>query len=128
MQQQCVANAGKGAFGRSVTKNDYEAEYQRARERANTDEYAAVRRRHPAVERKLNELMNHHGGRKARYWGRAKVQIQQLMIGFVVNTKRILTLLEALRRTEGHRGSSHLIVRVSDNCATWRTAGTRYYT
>jgi transposase len=96
-QQQCVAEPGTGAFGRSVSKNDYEAEYQRARERAKTDEFAAVRREHPAVERKLNELLNHHGGRRARYWGRAKVHIQELMTGFVVNTKRIVTLLAALR-------------------------------
>jgi hypothetical protein len=97
MQQQCVAKVGRGAFGRSVTKNDYEAEYQRACERANTEQFAAVRRQHPAVERKLNELLNHHGGRWARYWGRAKVRIQQLMTGLVVNTKRIVTLVGALR-------------------------------
>lgn len=95
-QQQCVAEPGTGAFGRSVSKNDYVAEYQRARERAKTEEFAAVRREHPAVERKLNELLNHHGGRDARYWGRAKVHIQHLMTGFVVNTKRILTLMAAL--------------------------------
>jgi hypothetical protein len=94
---QCVANPKQGAFGRSVRKNDYEMEYQRARDRAKTQEYAAVRREHPAVERKLNELMNHHGGRRTRYWGRAKVHVQQLMTGFVVNAKRISSLLAALR-------------------------------
>jgi transposase len=96
-QQQCVDKPGKGAFGRSVSKNDYQAEYQRARERAKTEEFAEVRREHPAVERKLNELLNHHGGRRARYWGRVKVHIQQLMTGFVVNTKRIMNLTAALR-------------------------------
>jgi len=100
-QQQCVAKPGTGAFGRSVSKNDYQAEYQRARERAKTDEFAAVRREHPAVERKLNELLNHHGGRQSRYWGRAKTHVQQLMTGFVVNTKRILTLRIALRADPG---------------------------
>lgn len=97
LQAQCVAKLGKGPFGRSVTKNDYEAEYERARQRAKSDEFAAVRREHPAVERKLNELMNHHGGRRARYWVRAKVHVQQLMTGFVVNTKRFLCLLATLR-------------------------------
>lgn len=97
LQPQCVAKPGSGAFGRSVTKNDYAAEYQRARARAETDEYAAVRREHPAVERKLNELLNHHGGRRARYWGQAKVLTQELMTGFVVNVKRIITLTAALR-------------------------------
>jgi len=97
LQPQCVAKPGSGAFGRSVTKNDYAAEYQRARARAETDEYATVRREHPAVERKLNELLNHHGGRRARYWGQAKVLTQELMTGFVVNVKRIITLTAALR-------------------------------
>jgi transposase len=92
LQRQCVAKPGVGAFGRSVTKNDYEGEYQRARERAETDEFAAVRCEHPAVERKLNELLNHHGGRRARYWGQANVHVQELMTGFVVNVKRIVTL------------------------------------
>jgi transposase len=100
-QQDCVAKPGTGAFGRSVSKNDYEAEYQRARERAKTDGYAAVRREHPAVERKLNELLNHHGGRRAQYWGRAKVHMQHLMTGFVVNVKRIVTLMIALRANPG---------------------------
>jgi transposase len=95
-QQQCEEKPGTGAFGRSVSKNDYEAEYQRARERAKTDEFAAVRREHPAVERKLNELLNHHGGRRARYWGLAKVHVQQLMTGFVVNTKQIINSLAVL--------------------------------
>jgi transposase len=95
--RQCVAKPGQGAFGRTVTKNDYELEYQRARERAQTEEYAGVRKEHPAIERKFNELMNHHGGRHARYWGKAKVHIQQMMTGFVVNTKRMIHLLAELR-------------------------------
>jgi transposase len=100
LRRQCVAKPGTGAFGRSVTKNDYEPEYARARQRAQTTEFAAVRREHPAVERKLNELLNHHRGRRARYWGRAKIHIQELMTGFVVNTKRMLTLMAQLRAEE----------------------------
>lgn len=95
--RQCVARPWKGEFGRSVTKNDYDGEYQRARQRAKTDEFATVRQQHPAVERKLNEVLNHHGGRRARYWGRAKVHIQELMTGFVVNTKQMVTLMAILR-------------------------------
>lgn len=97
LQQQCVAKPHEGAFGRSVTKNDFASEYQRARDRAKTAEFASVRREHPAVERKLNEILNHHGGRRARYWGRAKVHVQQLMTGFVVNAKRIVTLVASKR-------------------------------
>jgi len=94
---QCMGQLGHGKSGRSVTKNDYEEEYARIRQRAQTETFAEVRREHPAVERKLNELMNHHGGRRARYWGRAKVHIQELMTGLVVNTKRIVALMIPLR-------------------------------
>ncbi len=95
---RCVARVGQGAFGRTVNKSDYEAEYQRARKRAETAEYATVRRTHPAVERKLNEVLNHHGGRRARYWGLWKVHLQECMTCFTVNVKRLLQLgLEAER-------------------------------
>jgi transposase len=45
-QHQCMDKPGTGAFGRSVSKNDYAAEYRRARELAKTEEFAAVRRGH----------------------------------------------------------------------------------
>jgi transposase len=97
LQQQCVSDPGQGAFGRSVTKNDFEPEYQRARDRAKTATYTEVRREHPAVERKLNEQMNHRGGRRARYRGRGKVRIQELMAGLVSNVHCMLSWLETLR-------------------------------
>ena len=94
---RCVAKPHQGALGRSVSKNDYEAEYGRARDRAKTAEFKQVRREHPAVERKLNEVLNHHGGRRARYWGRKKVHLQQLMTALVVNAKRMVMLSRKLR-------------------------------
>lgn len=97
LRQQCVKQRKSESMGRSVRKCDYEAEYARARERAKTDEYAKVRREHPAVERKLNELLNHNAGRKARYWGRAKIRIQETMTAFAVNTKRMIKLLAPAR-------------------------------
>jgi len=77
-----------------VTKSDYEREYQHAREKASTAHYAQVRRQHPAIERKLNEMMNHHGGRNARYWGKTKVAVQQMMVGLTVNVNRVIKLLQ----------------------------------
>ena len=85
----------KGPFGRTVTKNDYEEEYRRARERAQTESYQETRREHMKVERKLGEVMNRHGGRRARYWGRAKVLVQELMACQATNVKRIIKLLRA---------------------------------
>jgi IS5 family transposase len=92
LQKQCMKEPPK-KFGRGVRKNDYEAEYQRAREKAKTPEYAAVRSEHAKVERKLGELMNRHQGRRAHYRGRGKVQIQELMACTAMNIKRIVRLL-----------------------------------
>lgn len=81
--------------GRTVNKSDYQAEHERVRQRAHTEQYRAIRREHPMVERKLCEMMNRHGGRRARYRGKWKVLLQQLMIGVVVNAKRLMWLLRA---------------------------------
>jgi hypothetical protein len=90
---RCLGRAPRGAFGRTVRKSDYEVEYQRAKRRALTPEYAAVRKEHPKIERKLAEIVNRHGGRRARYWGLAKVFCQELMATIVTNVKRMTRLL-----------------------------------
>src|SRR5262249_32213500 len=77
---------------RTVIKNDYEAAYRAAREKAQTPRYEEVRRGHPRVERKLGELVRWHDARRARYRGRAKVWIQGLLTGLVVNVKRLVKL------------------------------------
>jgi hypothetical protein len=79
--------------GRTVTKNDYEADYAAAQAKAQTPEYAAVRRQHSAIERKLSELIRRHDARHARYRGQPKVLYQCLMTALVVNMKRIARLL-----------------------------------
>jgi IS5 family transposase len=78
--------------GRSVTKNDYEAEYKAARQRAEAERYRQVRHEHPKVERKLAEIVRYHGGRYARYRRLGRVTIQYLLTGMVVNIKRIVNL------------------------------------
>jgi hypothetical protein len=83
--------------GRSVIKNDYQAEYDAARARAQTPAYAEVRRQHPRVERKLADLVRYHGGRHCRYRGQWRVQIQYLLIGVAVNIKRMVKLLPPQR-------------------------------
>jgi hypothetical protein len=88
----CMENAPK-KFGRSVRKNDYQEEYARVRQKATTDKYAEVRRKHPKVERKLGEILNCHGGRRARYWGVEKVAVQELLATMATNVKRIVRLV-----------------------------------
>jgi transposase len=79
--------------GRTISKNDYDAEYQDARQLALTPAYTQVRREHPRVERKFAEIIQFHGGRRARYRGHWRVAIQYLLIAMVVNIKRMVRLL-----------------------------------
>ena len=98
---KCMKNPPKH-FGRNVRKNDYQKEYQRAREKATTEAYAAVRAEHPKVERKLGEIVNRHGGRRAHYRGTGKVLVQELMAATATNIKRIIRLLHAPKPAYGH--------------------------
>jgi transposase len=79
--------------GRTVTKNSYDAEYQRARAKTQTPEYKQTRREHPRIERKLAELTGRHGLRRACYRSKGKVLMQALLTTWVTNAKRIVTLL-----------------------------------
>jgi DDE family transposase len=92
LQAQCLPTLPQQK-GRSVTKNDYQAAYDAARARAATDRYAAVRRQHPRVERKLADIVRYHGGRRCRYRGQWRGNIQYLLTGLVVNVKRMVKLL-----------------------------------
>jgi transposase len=83
--------------GRQVSTNDYAAEYAAARAKAETPEYEEVRRQHWWVERKLNEIVRWHRGRRARYRGTARVRIQALLTGLVVNIKCLVRHLTAPR-------------------------------
>jgi len=79
--------------GRRVKMNDFAAQYRAAKQRATTDEYKEIRKQHPAIERKLNELVRWHDGRRVRYRGRLRVRVQYLLLAVVVNCKRIVRLL-----------------------------------
>ena len=91
-QAQCLA-ALPPHKGRSVIQNDDQPAYEAARPRATTEVYAEVRRQHPRVERKLADMVCNHSGRRTRYRGRGRVRMQYLLIGMVVNIKRMVKLL-----------------------------------
>jgi transposase len=93
LRAQCVS--AKNRSGRRVSKNDFQAQYDAAKQRATTDEFKQIRKQHPAIERKLNELVRWHDGRRVRYRGRLRVKAQYLLLGVVVNCKRIVRLLTA---------------------------------
>jgi transposase len=91
-REQCLSNPN--AKARTVVKNDYEAEYKAARAKTATPEYAETRKRHPAIERKLSELVRRHDARHARYRGLRKILRQGWLTALVVNLKRLLRLLQ----------------------------------
>lgn len=80
--------------GRTVSTHPYEAHLQKARQRQQTEEFKALYRLRPAVERKIAELVS-HGLRGTRYVGQQKRQLQRLWTGAAVNLKRLLTLAQA---------------------------------
>lgn len=90
---QCMKQLPKARTGRAVSKNEYEVEYKRMEVRSTTEHYRDVRREHHHVERKFNETLNRHFGRRAHYFGTAKVTIQELMAAMTTNVKRIVKLL-----------------------------------
>lgn len=98
MRQQCLKPGTKR--GRTVIKNDYEAEYRAARQRAESEEYKVVRQQHPRIERKLADMIRWHGGRRVRYRGRMRVKIQYVVTAVVVNIKRIVKLLSGQQQTQ----------------------------
>jgi len=94
--KHCMQKPPEKKFGRTVRKNDYKAEYDHAREKITTEHYASIRSEHPKIERKLSELVNRHGSRRARYRGRWKVFVQQCLSATVANIKRIVKLQDAI--------------------------------
>lgn len=98
LRTQCVK--AETQRGRTVIKNDYEAQYHAARQRAQTAEYHEVRREHPRIERKLAELVRWHAGRCGRYRGRLRVKIQYVLTASVVNCKRMVKLLGLPRQPQ----------------------------
>lgn len=91
MREQCLSDPKTKS--RTVVKNEYEAEYKAAQAKAQTPEYAQVRKEHPAIERKLSELVRRHDIRHARYRGLLKVLRQGWLTALVVNLKRLVRLL-----------------------------------
>ena len=91
---QCMAQLPR-VNGRQVSTNDYEAEYQAVRAKAQTPAYQEIRRQHRSVERKLGELVRWHSLRRARYRGRVRVLLQSLLTAVVVNIKCVVHALTA---------------------------------
>jgi len=92
LREQCLQSSANKC-GRTVLKNDYQAEYDQIQAKAKTPEYQETRRVHPKVERKLGELARHHRCRQVCFRGLPKVLGQALLTSWVVNVKRMVNLL-----------------------------------
>jgi len=77
---------------RTVTVNQYEKYIQEARDFQKTEEFQNEYPERSKIERKQAEMV-HHGLRQARYIGTAKVYLQSLLIGTIVNFKRYWKLI-----------------------------------
>ena len=100
LQKQCLEKLPQHK-GRTVTTNDYAAEYQAARAKAETETYQETRRQHWRIERTLGEMVRWHNARHARYRGHPKSLVQGLLTGLVVNAKRLVKLLAGLGEPAG---------------------------
>ncbi len=105
LQGKCLEKLPKNA-GRGVVINEYQAEYDAIRAKAKTPEFQEKRRCQGRVERKFAEIVRWHGGRWARYRGRLKVLLQELMTALVVNVKRVVHWAFAQRVRAEMAGSS----------------------
>jgi len=99
LQRQCMRNPSE-RNGRTVLKNHYEKEYRAARAKVQTAKYKEVRRQHPAIERKISEVVRHQKGRRSRYRTQPKVLIHGLLTVLAVNVKRIVNLMAPAVRAE----------------------------
>jgi transposase len=89
---ECCMKTSPKTCGRTVCKSEYQSEHEQAKQKTSTQAYQQIRREHPKIERKLGEMMNRHGGRHAKYFGQAKVTIQETMAGLATNIKRMVKL------------------------------------
>jgi transposase len=89
-RDQCLRKNDKG---RGVHVHPHEASLQKARAKQNTPEYRAKYEARPIVER-ANAELKRHGLRKARYFGRVKLDLQALWTASVLNLKRLFKWLQ----------------------------------
>lgn len=84
----CLRNPG---VGRTISIHPYEDQLQAARERRERLDFPKLLKQRPTVERKQAHW-NEHGGRRARYFGRAKVRLQAFWSAAGVNLDRLMRI------------------------------------
>jgi len=90
LRDHCLRKNDKG---RGVTVHRHEATLQKARAQQKTSDFQAKYEARPMVER-ANAELKRHGLRKARYFGRKKLDLQALWTASVLNLKRLFKWLK----------------------------------
>jgi transposase len=101
--EKCVSST---TYGRQVTRN-MDAKYVDWADRC-LSKYERCRllgRRKYRAEGSFADAANNHGYKRARWWGKTKMQIQNLMIATIQNLRKLLGCL-------GHGGSAEALQRV----------------
>lgn len=77
--------------GRSITIHPFEDQLQAARDRREKEDFPALMRERPKVERKQAHW-NRKGGHRSRYMGMTKTRLQALWSAAVVNIERLMVV------------------------------------
>jgi len=89
LRVKCV---GKGQSHRTLVVGEHHTALQTRRNEQKTDEFARRMYDRNGIEGTQSELVRAHGLRKARYRGKAKLDLQNQLIGAACNIKRWLKL------------------------------------
>lgn len=89
LREDCTSNKN----GRSISVNKYYREQMDALAYSKTKEYNAEIRQRCPIKGKGNEMVRHHGLRRARYWGTKKLQMQAYLTAVAVNLKRWVNIV-----------------------------------
>lgn len=87
-----VKCAGQGQSHRTLVVGEHHTALQTRRNEQKTDEFARRMYERNGIEGTQSEMVRAHGLRKARYRGKAKLDLQNQLIGAACNIKRWLKL------------------------------------
>ena len=91
---------------KSIAVNVFEEVQRKTREKESTEAFKdALRERQTKVEGVFAEAKTFHGLSRARYRGRAKMQIQAYMVATVQNLKRLISFIPDMRPLLGNLGN-----------------------
>jgi hypothetical protein len=90
LREKCV---GKGQSHRTLVVGEHHTALQERRNEQKSEAFAQRMQERNAIEGTHSEMVRAHGQRRARYRGRAKLDLQNQLIGAACNIKRWLSLL-----------------------------------